>query len=176
MASDQLTEQQERFCHEFVRTLNGTRAAILAGYAPTRAAETASELKSKPHVADRIAELEAERLGAIDASAEGVLRELVTLARFDARQFFDELGNVKPPTEWTAEMGAALASFEVQERKDKSNPKHVDTILKIKTWPKTPALEALAKHLGLVKDRTVLENPDGSPVKFTLQLNGRAST
>lgn len=148
-----ITPQQERFCHEFVRTLNGSKAAILAGYAARSANVTASELRADPRIQDRIAELEAPRLTAIDVTAENVLKEYAAIAKIDTRCFFDDLGNLKPVKDWTPEMGAALASFEVVQRNLTAGDDSVDTVLKVKLWDKPKALDTLAKHLGLLIEK-----------------------
>lgn len=148
-----LTAQQERFCQEFARTLNGSKAAILAGYGASGAGNRASELRALPAIAARIAEIEAPRLTAHDVSAETILRELVALSRIDTRCFFDDHGNLKPVRDWTPEMGAALASFEVVQRNLTSGDGEVDTVLKVKLWDKPKALDILAKHLGLLIEK-----------------------
>ena len=49
---DGLTEMQRRYVEAYVHDafLNGTRAAIIAGYSERTAYATGYELKSKPHV------------------------------------------------------------------------------------------------------------------------------
>ena len=148
-----LDTREERFCHEFVRTLNAAKATILAGYSATGASAQGAELRADPRISHRIAELEAPRLTAADISAESVLRGLNTLANIDVREFFDEHGNIKAVKEWTPEMGAALASFEVVQRNLTAGDDSVDTVLKVKLWDKPKALDVLAKHLGLLVER-----------------------
>jgi len=53
-----LTPKQERFCLEYVKDLNGTQAAIRAGYSERSANEIAAENMAKPSIAERIAELQ----------------------------------------------------------------------------------------------------------------------
>jgi phage terminase small subunit len=55
MTTNKRAAREERFVHEYVRDLNGTRAAIAAGYAEKSAYVTASRLLRKAKVRDRIA-------------------------------------------------------------------------------------------------------------------------
>ena len=148
-----LDEREERFCHEFVRTLNAAKATILAGYSATGASAQGAELRGDPRIRHRIDELEAPRLTAADVTAENVLKELASIGKVDVRQFFDDHGNLRPVREWTPEMGAALASFEVVQRNLTAGDDSVDTVLKVKLWDKPKALDTLAKHLGLLIEK-----------------------
>lgn len=72
-----LNDQQERFCHEYIVDLNGTQAAIRAGYSENSARQIASENLSKPHIRQRINELARERNEAIGLSAQFVIDGIV---------------------------------------------------------------------------------------------------
>jgi phage terminase small subunit len=52
-----LTDKQEKFCQEYLIDLNGTQAAIRAGYSNATAKEIASENLTKPHIIERLREL-----------------------------------------------------------------------------------------------------------------------
>lgn len=75
-----LTPKQERFCQEYIIDLNGTQAAIRAGYSKNTAQEIASENLSKPIIANRIAELQKPIADKAIVSAEYVLRGLKHIA------------------------------------------------------------------------------------------------
>lgn len=72
-----LNDQQERFCHEYIVDLNGTQAAIRAGYSETSARQIASENLSKPNIRQRVKELAAERNEAVGLSAQFVIEGIV---------------------------------------------------------------------------------------------------
>ncbi len=55
----ELSPRRERFCQEYIKDLNGTQAAIRAGYSPKTARVKASQLLVVPEVQDRVAELKA---------------------------------------------------------------------------------------------------------------------
>ncbi len=52
-----LTPKQEKFCLEYVKDLNGTQAAIRAGYSEKTAGELSYEYLKKPHINERVQEL-----------------------------------------------------------------------------------------------------------------------
>jgi phage terminase small subunit len=56
-----LNAKQTRFCEEYLIDLNGTQAAIRAGYSEKTAAEIGSENLRKPNIAEYIAELKKNR-------------------------------------------------------------------------------------------------------------------
>lgn len=55
-----LTLKQETFCQKFVELMNGTKAALEAGYSPDSAYSIACENLKKPEIKERIAELRKE--------------------------------------------------------------------------------------------------------------------
>ena len=60
MSGEHLTPKQRRFVEEYLKTLNGTKAAMEAGYSPTSASAIAYENLRKPLVAAAI-EVEMEK-------------------------------------------------------------------------------------------------------------------
>ena len=68
-----LTAQQEAFCLEYIVDLNGTKAAIRAGYSESCARQQASRLLSNANIQDRIAELKEERSKRTKIDADWVL-------------------------------------------------------------------------------------------------------
>jgi hypothetical protein len=65
------------------------------------------------------------------------------------------------------ERAACLASLEVIIKNAKAGDGHTDEVYKFKLWDKTRALEALAKHFGLVAERLEVSGWD----KLSAQLN-----
>lgn len=55
-----LTPKRLQFCHEYVKDLNGTQAAIRAGYAPRAAGVEGARLLINANVAAKVAELQRE--------------------------------------------------------------------------------------------------------------------
>jgi hypothetical protein len=67
------------------------------------------------------------------------------------RAFFDAEGNLKPVTEWTPEMSAAVASFEVVTKNAKACDGITDRVFKIRFWNKNSAIELDYKSFGLME-------------------------
>lgn len=76
-----VTPKQERFVAEYLIDLNGTQAAIRAGYSPVRADVTASELLKRPDVAAAVDVGNRKALEAADDSAADVLRDAIATYR-----------------------------------------------------------------------------------------------
>lgn len=78
---DKLTEKQKRFCDEYLIDLNGTQAAIRAGYSEKTARFIATENLTKPNIRkyidDRLAEKEKELI----ADQDEVMKYLTAVMR-----------------------------------------------------------------------------------------------
>ncbi|HAL7886072.1 TPA: terminase small subunit, partial [Escherichia coli] len=72
----QLTPKQELFCREYLKDLNGTQAAIRAGYSEKTANEQASRLLANVNVQKFVAELKSARVEQTGIDAAYVLRRL----------------------------------------------------------------------------------------------------
>lgn len=80
-----ITPKQQRFCEEYVIDLNGTQAAIRAGYSAKTANEQSSQLLAKLHIQDCIKGLQQRRSNTLSIAAEDVVRGLHTIAKdYDA--------------------------------------------------------------------------------------------
>ena len=77
MTNKKLTAKQEMFCREYLIDLNGTQAAIRAGYAESGAKVEASRLLTNANVIEYIAELKAPREQKLEINAEWVLNQAV---------------------------------------------------------------------------------------------------
>lgn len=77
MTVKKLTAKQEMFCREYLVDLNGTQAAIRAGYSEDAAKEIASENLTKPNIQEYLSELKEKRQESVEINAEWVLRQAV---------------------------------------------------------------------------------------------------
>jgi phage terminase small subunit len=148
-----LTDKQERFCLEFVVDLNATAAARRAGYSARTANRTASDLLSKPDIAQRINELQGEKRQRLELTADAVVLEVARLAFYDPADFFDAQGRLLPLTEMPAHARRAIAGIEVLKKNVTAGDGKTDDVHKIRLAPKGPVLELAAKLLGMVVDR-----------------------
>lgn len=165
---DKLRPKQERFCLEYVKDLNGTQAAIRAGYAANSANEQSARMLAKDSIKSRVEELKAKQLKRLEFDADTVLRELLALATADVTQAYDDMGKLKPLSEIPENVRKAIAHLEVVELFDGSgDQKHAYGLAsKVRFHGKDKPLELLGKHLALFVDRTVLTGKDGGPIQM----------
>lgn len=145
----ELTEKQKRFCEEYVIDMNGTQAAIRAGYSKKSARQTADQNMSKPDIKEYISKLRAEIAEANKLKVEDILEELRSLAFWNIQDFVGSGNEVldvstldRPRARPVIGVKRTVRTFgEVQE---------VTTELKLAD--KRAALIDLGKHLGMFKD------------------------
>lgn len=161
-----MNAQQTRFVAEYLATLNATQAAIAAGYSRKTAEQQGSRLLSNAKVRKAVESGKAKQLERADLSATRVLEELRRLSFSDLRTLFDAKGNLRPVHELTQEQAACIASLEVVKRNLTAGDGQSDTIIKVRVWDKTRALEMLAKHFALLVERVQVEDADALVAKL----------
>ena len=157
-----LNAKEERFCREYVIDLHVTRAATAAGYSEKTAGQQGSRLLTKPAVQAFIAELQAEVAEKLEISQERIVAEL-------ARIGFSNIGDylafgpdgVLLKDSLNLSRAQLSAVSEVTETKTE-----VGGSVKFKLHDKLAALEKLAKHLGMFKDKVELTGPNGGPIQM----------
>ena len=142
---------------EYLVNLNGTKAAIRAGYAAVHANVIASRLLTIVNIRRAVQEALAERQRRCDVSADRVLLEFARLAYADIRELYTADGQLKRPSELDAAIAPAVVQLEVRTTTRPSG--EVDTVQKVRLIDKVPALRALAEHLGLLKMRLEVDAP-----------------
>jgi phage terminase small subunit len=154
-----LTPKMQRFVRAYAKSLNGTQAALDAGYSVQgnrqKASQIAWRVMKHPEVRKAIDGLQERSKLDNSLSAQRVLEELRRIAFVDVRELYDEDGVLKPIKQWSNEHGAAVQQLDVVSNgnADKGDGKR-DRVLKVRTWDKTKALEMLAKHYALTVERT----------------------
>ena len=76
-----MTVKQQRFCDEYLIDLNGTQAAIRAGYSAKTAGSIAKEYLQKPHIKEYLSQKMAEKDDDLIAKQDEVLRYLTSVMR-----------------------------------------------------------------------------------------------
>ena len=74
-----LTAKQKRFIEEYLIDLNGTQAAIRAGYSKKTAQEISSENLSKPIIKAEIERLQAETSITLQVTKESLMNDLIAI-------------------------------------------------------------------------------------------------
>lgn len=148
-----LTRKQARFVEEYMVDLNGTQAAIRAGYLPRAANEQASKMLAKGNVRARVDEALAERSRRTGITADRVLRELARVAFANAGDLVNlQTAEVRPTT--VADDTAAISSVRI---KQVPTPEGMGVEREIRLADKNRALELLGKHLGMFADKVKFE-------------------
>lgn len=164
-----LTEKQKIFIAEYLVDLNATQAAIRAGYSPRSARTIASRNLARPAIAAAIAEAQAKRLAALEMSAEAVLRELSAIARANIFDYMRLGPDGEPIVDFSGldrERAAALSEVTVEDfTEGRGENKRDVRRVKFRMHDKLAALDRLAKHYGLLRERVSHENPDGAALQ-----------
>lgn len=84
--SERLTPQQDLFCREYLVDLNGSKAALRAGYSPKAASQQGSYLLALPKVQARVQMLMDERAQRLNITADVVLHRWWTIHTADANE------------------------------------------------------------------------------------------
>jgi phage terminase small subunit len=150
-----LTPKRATFVREYLVDLNGTQAAIRAGYSSRTAEKIASELVRVPEVAKAIQAGMDARAARVQVNADDILRELLRIARVDIGQAFTEDMKLRPLHEIPEDVRRAIAGVEIDETFEGSgdNREWTGYTKKVKFWDKPRALELLGKHLKLFTEK-----------------------
>lgn len=155
-----LTPRQARFVEEYLKDLNGTQAAIRAGYAEKGASVEASRLLGNAKVESAISEAQAERSRRTGITQDRVLQELARIGFADIRDLFSwgpESVHFVPSADLTGDQAAAIASVKSKTRRFTTDDGLTETTieLEMKMCDKLSALQKIGKHLGMFADRSV---------------------
>lgn len=144
-----LNEKQARFVEEYLVDLNATQAAIRAGYSEKTARTQGQRLLTNADIQAAVSEAQKTRSARTQITQDRVIQEIARLGLSDIRGAFSVGGSLLPPSEWSDDLSAAVASIEVDQRKEPGEDGEHYTVTKLKLWDKNAALEKLCKHLGL---------------------------
>jgi phage terminase small subunit len=161
---DGLTDRQRVFVEEYLVDLNGTQAAIRAGYSPDSARSIASENLTKPNIAAAVDAALAERPGVTRAR---IVDELAAIAFSDIRKVVSwrpEMTVIEAEEGAEGEEGGrAVVSRVTVVDSATLEPETAAAVaevsqgatgaLKVKMHDKSAALEKLGRTLGMFKDR-----------------------
>lgn len=143
-----MTKKQRRFADEWLIDLNGTQAAIRAGYSPDTAASIASENLKKPEIERYIAKAMAERSCRTGVNQDRVVLELAKIAFVKMTDVVDTEGRIRE--EAREEDLSCIESIKCK-RSDTETGSSVEREVKVAS--KLKALELLGKHLGMWNDK-----------------------
>lgn len=149
----ELSDRQRRFCYEYIKDLNGTRAAQAAGYSKKGSEVRASELLRIRKVRAFLDELRGEQEKRLQFAADDVLLQLKRTVMFDIRQAFDEEGKLLKPHKLPEDLALVIAGLEVETKyeNDGEGPYPDGLIHKFKLPDRVASIANAMKHFGLFK-------------------------
>lgn len=154
MASKKLDSRQRRFCEEYLKDLNGTDAAIRAGYSKRSASSIAYQLMQKSQVLELIQALQEKRSERTAIDADYVLRRLADIDQLDIADILDGQGNALPIHEWPKVWRQSISGVDLQELMTGD----IETVIRKIKWPdKVKNLELLGKHVSVNAFREQLD-------------------
>lgn len=150
---DGLTDKQKRFCYEYVLHLNGTKAAINAGYSEKTACVIASENLTKPNIKAVIDHMQNNLAETAELSALKILEEHKKMAfssigfmhdTWIERKDFDELSDAQK-----ASIKSITTKILKKNIGTQQDPEIVDVeYVKIELYDKQKSLDAINTMLG----------------------------
>ena len=169
-----LSERMELFAREYVIDLNGTRAAIAAGYAESGAHVESSRLLKKAKVNKLIQQLQSKRASKLEITEAKVSEEIARLAFSNMLDYIGPTGNLDLST-LTRDQAAAI-----QEIREDTTGGAGDGERKLvlrttfKLSDKTKNLELLCRHLGMLNDKMQVTGLEGLAERIA-QVRSRRS-
>jgi phage terminase small subunit len=145
--------KRSRFIKEYLIDLNGTQAAIRAGYSPKSAGIIADELLKIPYIKDGIQVAMDARSKRTDITQDNILKDL--------NEIKERCMQRSPVMEYDSDL-----KMLVQARDE--NGKH---IWQFEANPAIKALELLGKHLRMWTDKTEVTGQDGGPININIILH-----
>lgn len=144
--------QHEHFCQLYVLSRHGKRAAKEAGL-PTTFVSNPNMFLRRPYIAARIREILGLAMANADVTPERVMRELARVAFADARDLYDDEGNLLPVHMLNDDIAATISGIDVETHMEgKGDDARPVTLRKIRRVDKMAGLSLLAKHFKIVGD------------------------
>ncbi|MES2289304.1 MAG: terminase small subunit [Pseudomonadota bacterium] len=154
-----MTPKQQRFVDEYLLDLNGTQAAIRAGYSAKTAEQQAARLCRNVKVQAAITAGQLSRSERTKIDADWVLRRLGEEVDADLSDLYDDAGKLKPVKDWPSIWRKGLVAG-IETIVDGDG----ETVHKIKLADRGRRLEMLGKHVFVSAFREQIDHTssDGS--------------
>lgn len=180
----ELTPKRKRFADEYLCDLNGKQAAIRAGYSEKTAEIQASRLLSNDKVKEYVAAKMAEREKRTEITQDMVLKRWWEIANLDVNEIV-EFRRAACPRCWPdgdlndqINSECPICKGEGHGRVHVHDTRHLKSAartvyngvqvskegIKVLTLDRDKALENVARHLGMFKEKVELTGKDGGPI------------
>jgi len=167
------TLREMRFAMHYIQTLNARQSAISAGYSAKDADQRAWRIMRRPRVQALIHRMQDTYARDMRIETQTVLREIAGVAFSNVGDFVDAEGRVDL-SKVSRDQMAAVSSIETETYMDGrgENAQEIKRV-KLRFHPKTQALEALGKHLGLFeRDNAQRDQGMRDLVELLRQIDG----
>lgn len=146
-----LSQRQIQFAKEYVVDLNGSQAAIRAGYSVKGADLQARRLLGDDRVSDIIRKVRETISERLEITSDKVLQEIAALAFSNIHDFVDENNNIKKLHDLPRLTTKAVAGIETTEtiRPIGGGEFSREIVTKLKFHSKVSSLDQIARHLGM---------------------------
>ena len=165
-----LNPRQVAFVAEYLIDLNGTQAAIRAGYAPNSANEQAVALLAHPSISKAIARGKAQRLSRVNITADTVLQEMSALALSNVSHYvISDDGQVELAEGAPENAMAAIQSIKRRKtvRETRDGELFITYDVELRLWNKPEPLKLMGKHANVAAcfDRLEVTGAGGGPIE-----------
>jgi len=177
MAADNLNRRQQKFCVEYIKTGNGAKAAINAGYSARTAKNQASRLLTNVNVKAYVSKLKKEAIERNKIELDEVVSILSSLVRFDVADLYNQDGTIKELHEMSKEARLAIETIETVNITKKKKKGRKTTISKVKVSDRKRSIDMLLRYFGAYrKDNEQKAATIQQVVQFRFPDNGRGQT
>jgi len=160
----EITDKMRQFVDEYLIDLNGTQAAIRAGYSESTAQEQSSQLLARPDIRALIEQAQKDRVDRVQINQDTTVNELKTIAFSDVADFVivKEGGVIeqRPFNELKKEQTRCVKRIKQTVRTAQSSDGtviHQTAVLELELYDKVKSLELLGRHLGIFNDKLTLD-------------------
>jgi phage terminase small subunit len=170
-----LTPKQVRFVEEYPIDLNGTKAAVRAGFSAKTARQQATRLLSNVAIQTALSERQQARAKRTEVTADRVVRELALLGLANMADYMAKTAQGDPYLDFSAltrDQAAALQEVTVEDYLDgRGEDARAVRRVKFKLHDKRAALVDLGRHFGLFRNEPA--GADDSVVEDVVEVRLR---
>lgn len=166
-----MTPKIERFAREYLIDLNGTQAAIRAGYSARTAGAQAHMLLKKLEVQALITKLRQESAERLDLTRDKMIQQYQRIGFSDVRKLFDAYGQIKPVTDLDDDTAAAIQGIDVEVRQIDGPDAPPVPVIKVRLADRKAALDSIMKAQGWNEpEKHEHTGKDGGEIKHAVRV------
>ena len=166
-----LTAKQERFCQEYMIDLNAAQAAIRTGFSAKTARSQGQRLLTNVDIQNRISELQQTIQERTEITQDMVIAEYAKIAFANTSDVIEWGDTIMIEVEVDGEM-TRVPFHGIKIKNSTDLPPNIQAAVKkvkqgkdgleVEMHDKKGALDSIARHLGMFKDRVDLSSEDGT--------------